>query len=282
MPGTHTPTQTWHATGTYVLTGEVMTESVIKEVGTFAMDNVARLVGTAAGATPQGIRRIATVADLAALKAIAAADRADQDYVALDTANGERLYKFDSTGAGTGDDYAIVIPNAGTGRWHLVGTAPKSTTLRKMVPALEWAIELNDTTIVRDSANGRVRQGGGSNQADVWIARFKDLNVGDVISSIEIAGDGDIGVPDVNIVGTFYRISGALAATTPTVTLLGTVTVVAGGGAQNITANGAPLPIIIGGNDVIVVSIACNTTGAGPQVYLYWVALNGTRTSITE
>lgn len=278
MPGTHTPTQTWHATGTYVLTGEVITESVAKEVGTFAMDNVARLVGTAAGATPQGIRRGATVADLAALKAIAAADRADQDYVAIDTANGERLYKFDSAGAGTGDDFAIITPDAGTGRWHLVGAKPKSTTHRWLAGVGKITVDLVAPNAVQDIPNGRFVCNGGNG---TLYAEFDDFNAGDVVSSVELAGNANVGGGGANIVAAFYRMSAVLAATTPTMTALGTVTIAAGAGNTNSTVSAAPLPITLAIGEKVVVLLTCNT--AAPITdYIYWVALNGTRSFITE
>ena len=55
------------------------------------------------------------VADIAALKAVAEADRADGQTVAVRSTN--KLYIFDSGSAASGDDDAVVEPNSGTGRW---------------------------------------------------------------------------------------------------------------------------------------------------------------------
>lgn len=56
-----------------------------------------------------------SLADLTALKAVAAADRADGDVVLVRST--DILYAFDSGSAATGDDNFVVVPDAGTGRW---------------------------------------------------------------------------------------------------------------------------------------------------------------------
>ena len=63
----------------------------------------------------------AGVADVAALKAVAAADRADkQSRVCEDNGiGGESIYVFDAQSALDGDDVNVVTPTAGTGRWIL-------------------------------------------------------------------------------------------------------------------------------------------------------------------
>jgi hypothetical protein len=60
----------------------------------------------------------AAVADLAALKAIAAADRSDKDVVFVDATR--FLYAFDAASSTAGDDDLIVAPTAGTGRWYRI------------------------------------------------------------------------------------------------------------------------------------------------------------------
>lgn len=63
----------------------------------------------------------AGVADVAALKAVAAADRADkQSRVVEDNGLGsESIYVFDAESAQEGDDVNVITPTAGTGRWLL-------------------------------------------------------------------------------------------------------------------------------------------------------------------
>jgi len=63
----------------------------------------------------------AGVQDIAALKAVAAADRADkQGRVVEDNGLGaESIYVFDSGSTAGGDDINVVVPTAGTGRWLL-------------------------------------------------------------------------------------------------------------------------------------------------------------------
>lgn len=55
------------------------------------------------------------VADVAALKAITAANRHDNDIRLVDSLNA--LFKFDSASSETGDDSTVITPDAGTGRW---------------------------------------------------------------------------------------------------------------------------------------------------------------------
>lgn len=71
----------------------------------------------------------AGVADIAALKAVAAADRADkQSRVVEDNGLGsESIYVFDAESAQEGDDVNVVTPTAGTGRWLLAYQGNAST-----------------------------------------------------------------------------------------------------------------------------------------------------------
>lgn len=275
---TYTASATWHNTSQYQQNGDVSDATVLQKTGEDALDNLAYLTG---GASNSQIRQEATVADLAALKALTT--QRDQDYFVLDS--NKRKYQFDSGSAATADDYAVVQPTAGAGRYILINAVPKTTSKRWVKTALSWVIQNDDTSLVRDGANGRVRAGGSSPVANVFIAEFTDINPGDVISKIEVCGNGDIGAPDVAISATFYLISADTGATTPTIVNLGTVATTPGGGAQAVTATAAPLPITIPAAtecDRVVAQISCDTTGAALQAYFYWVALEGTRSYITE
>jgi len=62
------------------------------------------------------------VASIAALKAVAAADRQDKQLrvVETDSMGRRSIAVFDSASTATGDDYTIVAPTSGTGRWFMV------------------------------------------------------------------------------------------------------------------------------------------------------------------
>lgn len=62
------------------------------------------------------------VADIAALKAVAAADRQDKQMRVVESDGlGQRsIYVFDSASSATADDVAIVAPTAGSGRWFML------------------------------------------------------------------------------------------------------------------------------------------------------------------
>lgn len=65
---------------------------------------------------------ITNVADLTALKAIAAAHRYNAMPVVVDTdGTSPAFYVFDADGAATANEPEIVAPDAGTGRWLLIG-----------------------------------------------------------------------------------------------------------------------------------------------------------------
>lgn len=70
-----------------------------------------------AGVTDEGIQRIRTVADVAALKAIGSGDRADKDVAVIPSIG---VFLFESGSSATGDDSKVIQPTSGTGRWLLV------------------------------------------------------------------------------------------------------------------------------------------------------------------
>lgn len=61
------------------------------------------------------VQGTASEASIAAVKAIAEADRADGDMVLVRATN--NVYRFDSASADAGDDNFVLTPDAGTGRW---------------------------------------------------------------------------------------------------------------------------------------------------------------------
>lgn len=284
MSGTYTPTQTWHATATYVLTGETITETVAQDLGTSAMDNIASLVGTAAGATPQAIRRIATVADVAALKAVAVADRADRDYVVLDDT--KRVYQFDSSSAATGDDHAVVTPTAGTGRWLLTNAVPRYTHIRLVLPAagmIPDPVSACSPDYNNAIASGYTSWANVSSGGNYVSGCFTGLNPGDVIDTIELAGNLTTDAT-AQVEASFYTMTCADGASSPTMAALGTTLTdpSATGNFVDTDSVAFTIPGDTSTAAVVVKVLMKNTGGVGSAARLYWVALRITRTYITQ
>lgn len=111
-------------------------------------------------------------ADVTAIKAVAAADRTNGDIV-LNRAT-DKLYRFNSSSTATGDDYNVLTPSAGSGRWILIGSASSSTG------------EVNCCTSPSDAANW-VASGAGVTVATSTTAA--DLPLEGIISScLKITG----------------------------------------------------------------------------------------------
>lgn len=272
---TYTPSASWNNTSQYQQNGDVSDAAVLQLTGQDALDNIAYLTG---GNTNSQVRQEATVADLAALKALTT--QRDQDYFVLDS--NKRKYQFDSGSAATADDYAVVQPTAGGGRYILINAVPNSTTIRRVQTAVAGVWTVSAGTLTRDPSNGRVSHNGGGPHDGYF--EFTDLNAGDVISEIELAGNANVGGGGVNIDANFYLIRANDGDTSPTITALGTLQIAAGAGNTAAQLAAAPLPITIasGANKSKIVAYVTNTTGAPTTVYTYWVALNGTRSYITE
>lgn len=270
---TYTPTDTWHNDAQSQQNADVSDATLLQQPGQYALDNLVKLTGLN---TANSVRRIATVADLAALKALTT--QRDQDYFALDS--NKRVYQFDSGSAATADDYAIVQPTVGAGRYILTNAVPKSTTRRWVVSSVGFTSE-DWTNATVDIANARIVCNGG---AFTGYAHFHGLKAGDIVTGIELCGNANVGGGGNNIVATFYKVEADSGDIVPTVTNLGALTITAGTGDSIQTSAVAPLPITIpegSDHDAIVVEIALGG-GAPTTNHLYWVALNGTRSYITE
>jgi hypothetical protein len=225
------------------------------------------------------VSRIQTCTDLTALKAIGTSDRRDLDFCVLDTANGERLYKFDSGSSSTGDDYAVVTPASGSGRWHLVNAKPKSTSKRWVTAGANAVKEDGGGTVDRSATTGhaRIYHPG---TATLWHQfGAGEFNAGDVITGVEAVLQQSTGNTTVT---TVYHLSSAAAGTAPTVTTLATLS--ATGATANITSSAAPLPVTMAAGDQIVTRTVFDASGGsgGTTCIVVWVALTGTRTYITE
>lgn len=273
---TYTPSATWHNTSTQQANGDVSDAAVLQQAGQYAQDGLAYLTGSN---TRTQVSRIQTCTDLTALKAIGSSDRRDLDFCVIDTANGERLYKFDSGSSSTGDDYAVVTPNAGTGRWHLTNVKPKSTS-KRWVSAGYQAVQLDTSgAVARDVSTGHARVTYPANATLYHQFGAGDFNAGDIISSVEAVIANGTGNTTIT---TIYHLRSAAAGTAPTVTTLATLN--STGLVANITSSAAPLPITIESGDQITAVTVFDTSGGsgGTTCTVVWVGLAGTRTAITE
>lgn len=274
---TYTPSATWWNTSTQQANGDVSDAVVLQQAGQRAQDSVAYLTG---GNTRSQVSRIQTCTDLTALKAIGASDRRDLDFCVLDTANGERLYKFDSSSSSTGDDYAVVTPASGSGRWHMVNAKPKSTTLRRVVAGMS-CVEDSGDTVTRTSAAQDVYVTYPAT-GTVW-GRFDAFNAGDVISEIELVSSCST---SNTLSVEFFHVASADGGTSPTVTSLGTLTNSGGGGNVTSSSTSAPLPITMAEGDQITFQASFDASGGsgggGTFSKLRWCAVNGTRSYITQ
>jgi len=89
--------------------------------GTPTVDDDFMTLGYANENYVQGGEAVATIT---ALKAVAAADRKDNDVRFVDDI--KVFYQFDSSSSDTGDDDLVLTPDAGTGRWLKITNAARS------------------------------------------------------------------------------------------------------------------------------------------------------------
>lgn len=277
---TYTPSASaWNSTSRYQENGDTTDATIgAAETGEDALDNLAYLTG---GNTESAVRRIATVADLAALKALTS--QRDRDYFVLDS--NKRLYQFDSGSSATGDDYAVVQPSAGSGRYVLVASAvPKITALRRVKYAQNGTIRNSGSAPSGTSvANGYFRNDATGNTSTIDL-EFDDLQNGDEITELQLVGDPGVGGTGQDITAAWYLYQSDDGDTAPTVTSLGTLTLSAGGAAGEASKTSSPLPFIIPESPAFD-KLVCRITSAGDATnyaQVNWVAVNGTRSYIRE
>jgi len=97
--------------------------SVLPTIGTPSLPDDLISLGFADLRYTQGS---SAVADVTALKAMAAAERIDGDFVLVKSTN--NLYRFNSASSDTGDDNFVLTPSAGTGRWLRVTILNRANT----------------------------------------------------------------------------------------------------------------------------------------------------------
>lgn len=252
MSGTYTPSQTWHNTGDYVLTGEVLSETVSRDLGSNAMDNVLTLCGTDAGSTPQQVRKLATVTGVANLQAIAAADRRDADVVYV---IGAGYYRFDAASATAASSPYCVAPAAGTGRWFLMTRLPyiilagQDLGPTQVNGATDLAPVWEDDTVggtgysYSTAADAVNRQG---------LMPLHGLQPGDTITGLTLECDRTAGTMAASI---FVRAPGSSA-------FLCGATVNAGAGLQT-DASGVVAHVVAAGENFAVLMEAQNSAASG-------------------
>lgn len=278
---TYTPTATWANTSTYQQNGDVSDATVLQQTGQDAMDNVAYLTGAN---TNTQVRQLATVADLAALKALTT--QRDQDYFILDS--NKRKYQYDSASAVTADDYAVVQPTSGGGRYILQSSAvPETTAKRWVVPGPACSAPLVSATSLpavnlAGAATANIANTDATGAAMTVYATFNDFSPGDVISEVELVGSLVNSTADIT--ATFFLISAVDNATAPVVTSMSTRTSPVAAGAFTTSASVGPytVPAATGHYSVVAEIVLTNTAGTSEDAKLNWVALNGSRTYIRE
>lgn len=94
--------------------------------GAFFLSIATALEDLDAAVTAEGGNFGEPVADVAALKAVAAASRQDKQLrVVENNGLGQRaIYVFDSASTATGDDLSVIVPTAGSGRWFALCALP--------------------------------------------------------------------------------------------------------------------------------------------------------------
>lgn len=270
---TYTPTASWNNTSQYQQNGDVADATIAQLTGQDALDNVAYLTG---GNTNTQVRQLATVVDLADLKALTS--QRDQDYFVLDS--NKREYQFDSGSSATGDDYSVVQPTTGGGRYILQSSAvPKSTSKRWATSGYLYVQLDTSGTVARDTTTGHARVTHPNNATLYHSFGSGQFNAGDVISGVEAVLQNGSGCTSVT---TVYLVRTAAAGTAPTVTTLATLS--GTGLTANITSSSAPLPVTLEAGDQITAVTVLNTSGGsgGTTSTVVWVALVGTRSYITE
>lgn len=278
---TYTPTATWGNTGQYQENGDVSDATLLQNTGEQAMDNLAYLTG-AYNLTQ--VRQLATVADLAALKALTT--QRDQDYFVLDS--NKRIYQFDSGSAATGDDYSVVQPTAGAGRYILAASAVPQTTNKRWVvsgPACSAPLVGATSTPVVNlaaAATANIANTDATGATMTVYANFGTFEPGDILSEIEVVGSLVNAAADVT--ATFYLISAVDGATAPVVTSMGSVSSPAGAGAFTVSSNVGPytVPAATGNYTVVASIVLTGVAGTSQDAKLSWVAINGSRAYIRE
>lgn len=268
---TYNPTATFHTSSSIQTNGQVADATSLAQAGADALDNVAYLTGDRQNT---GVRRIGSVSNLLALKNLDTPDMfapeiRDEDFIFVESIRA--LFQYDYTSVATGDNYSVVTPNSGTGRYLRTNNLPASTTMAWTVAGSEFWAQVDPAHLpTYDMQNGTLSRN--PNDTATFQAGISGPQDGDVLTSVTLLLEttGTPGDTDVEVLA--FR-----PADPTTITTLGTATYADPvTSAQTITF-GTPYTFQAGDR------IVCNVDfggGTGTWV-LSWVTLNGTRNFIT-
>ena len=265
---TYTPSATWHNTSQYQENGDSIDAPTAQDGGFAAQDNIAYLTG---GNTSDAVSRIQVTTSVATLKLIGSSARRDRDTCMIEGSG--VVYLFDSGSSATGDDYSVVTPATGTGRWILQANAvPESTSVRDIITGADLTAKGINITDVSYALYGGSRVVHPSGPEDIYGSFGSHFNSGDVLTSLDVYL-AVTGGATISVLVEHYRYSGAGA---PTRTTLATITT------SGNTVLGTP--VTWSKNDRIFVTATLDGSGggAGDTAYLYWIAANATRSYIRE
>ena len=267
---TYTPSASWNNTAQYQQSGDRTNAPIAQDGGLKALDNIAYLTGSN---TSSSVRRLAIYPTLSDVKNIPSAFRRDEDSVMVADPATAGIFTFYAASTATADDYYVLQPAAGTGRW-LRGSvmSPESTSVRDIITGADLTAKGIDMTDVKyASFGGSYIQGNGPEE--LYGSFGSRFNSGDVLTSLDVylavAGGG----AEISVLVEHYRYSGAGA---PTRTTLATITT------SGNTVLGTP--VTWSKDDRLFVTAYMNASAApaGSAAYLYWIAANATRSYIRE
>lgn len=262
---TYTPSATWHNTSQYQENGDTTDAPTAQDGGFKALDNIAYLTG---GNTSDAVSRVQVTNSVATLKLIGSSARRDRDTCMIDGSG--VVYLFDSGSSATGDDYSVVTPATGTGRWILQANAvPQSTTIKRTLYGINftgydvsnvgvaWSIDVSTMTLgLYHNGNYTV------------YGMIHDFNAGDVLSTIDFT-ETDESTNVTTLTAYHVTSSGTVTnlgnrTTTGTITLSPTVT----------WATGDTL--------IFSANLDASSGSGGTRARLTKVVVNGTRSYIRE
>lgn len=189
MPDVYTPSAaSWNSTALVGKPGEKLSAPGYADTGMKALDNLAYLTGAS---TSSGVKRIAYVADLTDLKSITAGSRRDKDIVVVMDYEVLGAYSFRADSSEPSDSPYIVVPFAGSGRWHRIGSKPginmdasgEKSTHTWVIPGSHFYATPGASNYTADYAAGKAGYYHPQSMG-VLHTSFNALNIGDKYSSV--------------------------------------------------------------------------------------------------
>lgn len=166
-------------------------------------------------ATAGASNELRVVASTAALKAVAAADRAEGDVAVLaDSGQIMRFSAASSAPEALGPPITVIAPTAGSGRWLAVALPPQSSVdATALAPNAVTAVKLGNAT-----------QSVGGSAFSLFSLTSSAVDIGNTSGSIDLSASGS----SVALLDAWYIPSATVGA-------LSTIQIQTAGGAANIT-----------------------------------------------